>query len=154
MSRPHTPSGRSGAAATDSLLDAAWRALTGADLAPPPLTLSTWQPGMLPSRLAALPAMTAAAAASTLAVAVLDGARQGQTPSVAVLDVEHVAAAARSERHARVVGSDVPDLFAPLSRFWRTADGWARVHTNYGRTPLWRATTSLGVDAPSFLPAS
>jgi len=28
-------------------------------------------------------------------------------------------------------GSAQADLFAPLSRFWRTADGWLRLYANY-----------------------
>ncbi|MYR23684.1 CoA transferase, partial [Streptomyces sp. SID6137] len=41
-----------------------------------------------------------------------------------------VAAAFHSERLLRVDGR-APLSFAPLSRFWRTADGWVRTHANY-----------------------
>jgi CoA transferase family III len=79
-----------------------------------------------------MPAMLAAVSASTLAASVLDSARSGRPPAAVVIDVEHVALAARSERYARVAGSSSQaDPFAPLSRFWATADGWLRLHANY-----------------------
>ena len=87
--------------------------------------------GLLPSRLAALPAMVAAVSAATLGASVLDAARQAHSPESVVIDVEHVVVAACSERYARMDGSAQADLFAPLSRFWRTADGWLRLHANY-----------------------
>ncbi|MGL5859622.1 MAG: hypothetical protein ACRC35_14695, partial [Angustibacter sp.] len=86
---------------------------------------------LLPSRLPALPAMLAATATSTLAASVLDGVRRGARPARAVVDVAHVALAARGERYAREPGRPASDLFAPLSRFWRTADGWVRMHATY-----------------------
>jgi hypothetical protein len=42
-----------------------------------------------------------------------------------------VGLAFRSERFARLDGRPVGMGFAPLSRFWRTADGWLRLHGNY-----------------------
>lgn len=45
-------------------------------------------------------------------------------------DPERVAAAYRSDRHLRIDGAR-PDVWAPLSRFWRTQDGWVRTHGNY-----------------------
>ncbi|SOC52298.1 CoA-transferase family III [Blastococcus aggregatus] len=47
------------------------------------------------------------------------------------LDGPHVGLAVRSERYARLAGRPVGMGFAPLSRFWRTADGWLRLHGNY-----------------------
>lgn len=47
------------------------------------------------------------------------------------LDAAHVGLAVRSERYARLGGRPVGMGFAPLSRFWRTADGWLRLHGNY-----------------------
>ncbi|MFF5493300.1 CoA transferase [Streptomyces aquilus] len=41
-----------------------------------------------------------------------------------------VATAFTSERHLLINGR-APVNFAPLSRFWRTADGWVRTHANY-----------------------
>ena len=46
------------------------------------------------------------------------------------VDPTHVAAAIRSERRLRLDGRPLP-TFAPLSRFWRAADGWVRTHANY-----------------------
>ncbi|APY91378.1 carnitine dehydratase [Streptomyces alfalfae] len=41
-----------------------------------------------------------------------------------------VATAFVSERHLRIDGR-TPTSFAPLSGFWRAADGWVRTHANY-----------------------
>jgi len=46
------------------------------------------------------------------------------------VDPTHVAAAIRSEGLLRFDGQPLPG-FAPLSRFWRAADGWVRTHANY-----------------------
>ncbi|MFR9794982.1 CoA transferase [Streptomyces sp. MS06] len=63
-------------------------------------------------------------------------------PAVRV-DDGAVAAAFTSERLLQVDGR-APVAFAPLSRFWRTGDGWVRTHANYPhhRSRLLRA---LGV---------
>ncbi|MFI1565798.1 CoA transferase [Streptomyces sp. NPDC020490] len=69
-----------------------------------------------------------------------------EVPTVRVDDAA-VAAAFHSERHLLIDGR-APVSFAPLSRFWRTADGWVRTHANYPhhRTRLLEA---LGVpDGP------
>lgn len=47
------------------------------------------------------------------------------------LDAGHVGIAFRSERFLRVDGRPAPAGFAPLSRFWPSADGWVRLHANY-----------------------
>ncbi|MET9321721.1 CoA transferase [Streptomyces sp. NPDC003038] len=47
-----------------------------------------------------------------------------------VVDEGAVATAFVSERHLRVEGR-APVNFAPLSGFWRAADGWVRTHANY-----------------------
>jgi crotonobetainyl-CoA:carnitine CoA-transferase CaiB-like acyl-CoA transferase len=72
----------------------------------------------------------ACVAVCALAGAELTAARTGgKVPEVRV-DDGAVATAFRSERHLRVDGRE-PVNFAPLSRFWRTADGWVRTHANY-----------------------
>jgi hypothetical protein len=50
-------------------------------------------------------------------------------PAVRVREAA-VATAFISERHLRVDGR-APTPFAPLSGFWRAADGWVRTHANY-----------------------
>jgi len=117
--------------ATRLLMRQAWEALGG-----DPELLDVVQVlgnpvGLLPSTLAVLPAMTAAVALSTLAAAVLDHSRGSRSWAPVIVDLEHVAVAARSERHARTAATVEVDLFAPLSRFFRTADGWVRLHANY-----------------------
>ena len=128
-----------------ALLHSAWAALGGNGELLGELRLTGRQEGRLASTLAAMPAMTAAVAASALAAAALDRARGARTPVPVVVDRDHVAVAARSERYAHRVGRGRQDLFAPLSRFWETADGWLRLHANYP----WhreRALAVLGCD--------
>ncbi|MFB7278400.1 CoA transferase [Streptomyces hydrogenans] len=81
--------------------------------------------GLLPARL---PVMDLARA--TVAVCGLAAVEHvGATGPVRV-DDGAVATAFVSERHLRVDGR-APVSFAPLSRFWRAADGWVRTHANY-----------------------
>lgn len=130
---------------TSDLLRDAWAALGGDSDLPELVTVTGEQAGLLSSTLAALPAMLAAVAASTLAASVLDAARRESAVAPVRVDAEHVALAACSERFAREQGAESADLFAPLSRFWRTADGWLRLHANYA----WhreRALRVLGCD--------
>ncbi|MGW0872953.1 CoA transferase [Streptomyces sp. NPDC002740] len=60
------------------------------------------------------------------------GARRAGLPEVPGVRVDDgaVATAFVSERRLLVDGR-APVLFAPLSGFWRTADGWVRTHANY-----------------------
>jgi CoA-transferase family III len=127
---------------TSALLGDAWGALGGELDLLGAVTVSGDRAGLLPAALPALPAMLAAVAASTLAASVLDAARNARTPAPVTIDAEHVALAARSERYARDESSrGDADLMAPLSRFWRTADGWLRLHANYP----WHRERALGV---------
>ncbi|MFG2293758.1 CoA transferase [Streptomyces sp. NPDC048603] len=73
----------------------------------------------------------AAVGVCSLAAAELDAVRAGrdEVPEV-VVDEGAVATAFVSERHLRVDGR-APVVFAPLSGFWRAADGWVRTHANY-----------------------
>jgi hypothetical protein len=57
------------------------------------------------------------------------GAAAGPPP--ARVDRSHAVAAVRSERYFAVDGHPAGPGFAPLSRFWRAADGWVRTHANY-----------------------
>jgi crotonobetainyl-CoA:carnitine CoA-transferase CaiB-like acyl-CoA transferase len=43
---------------------------------------------------------------------------------------DRISTSAQSERHLRINGS-TPELWAPLSGFWRCRDGWVRTHGNY-----------------------
>jgi crotonobetainyl-CoA:carnitine CoA-transferase CaiB-like acyl-CoA transferase len=65
-----------------------------------------------------------------LAAASLAEQRDGRRP-VASLHPGHVGAAMVSERHFRIAGRPAGPGFAPMSRFWPTADGWVRTHANY-----------------------
>ncbi|MGA5195206.1 CoA transferase [Streptomyces exfoliatus] len=98
--------------------------------------------GLLPARL---PVMDLARA--TVAVAGLAAVERAGLPGPVRVDDGAVATAFVSERHLRVDGR-TPVNFAPLSRFWRAADGWIRTHANY---PHHRAAllTALGVSSGS-----
>ncbi|ALC24003.1 CoA transferase [Streptomyces pristinaespiralis] len=86
--------------------------------------------GSLPSRLPVMELARATVAVCSLAAAELSARRGGgPVPSVAV-DDGAVSTAFLSDRLVRVDGT-APTTFAPLSRFWRAADGWVRTHANY-----------------------
>ena len=81
-------------------------------------------PVPLPSRLSVGALAWSAVGAASLAAAEIAGA------STVSLDPDRIALAYASERHGRLDGS-APTAFAPLSGFFRTADGWVRTHGNY-----------------------
>ncbi|HEV7210487.1 MAG TPA: CoA transferase [Blastococcus sp.] len=101
------------------------RAVGAGDPATPELRISgrTGLAGRLPVPGLALGAV----AAQLLAARELAGGAAGALD----LDAAHVGLAFRSERYARRDGVPIGLGFAPLSRFWRTADGWLRLHGNY-----------------------
>ncbi|WP_074991954.1 CoA transferase [Streptomyces misionensis] len=108
----------------------AWTAL-GGDPALVSRVTTIERPGALPARLPVRKLARACVGACALAAAELGAHRTGraEVPGVRV-DDGAVAAAFHSERLVRVDGR-APVSFAPLSRFWRTADGWVRTHANY-----------------------
>ncbi|MCX5370861.1 CoA transferase [Streptomyces sp. NBC_00103] len=87
--------------------------------------------GALPARLPVRELARACVGVCALAGAELAARRAGlpEVPGVRVDDAA-VATAFASERQLLVDGR-APVAFAPLSRFWRTADGWVRTHANY-----------------------
>ncbi|MGV9759415.1 CoA transferase [Streptomyces tricolor] len=89
------------------------------------------RPDVLDARLPVRELARACVGACALAAAELGARRAGlaEVPAVTV-DDGAVAAAFHSERLLRVDGR-APVSFAPLSRFWRAADGWVRTHANY-----------------------
>ena len=108
----------------------AWAAL-GGDPALVSRISTVARPGALEARLPVRELARACVGACALAAAEL-GARRGglaEVPGVRV-DDGAVATAFVSERHLLIDGR-APVSFAPLSRFWRTADGWVRTHANY-----------------------
>lgn len=108
---------------------AAWAALGG-----DPAHLSRVTPvvrdGALPAKLPVRELARGCVGACALAAAELAAARTGQAVPAVRVDDGAVAAAFTSERHLLVDGR-APVTFAPLSRFWRTGDGWVRTHANY-----------------------
>ncbi|WP_282797574.1 CoA transferase [Streptomyces sp. CC224B] len=108
---------------------AAWDALGGDPGLLPRLSHAV-DDAALPARLPVRALARACVGACALAAAELAGHRGGRAVPHARVDDGAVAAAFTSERHLRVDGR-APVSFAPLSRFWRTADGWVRTHANY-----------------------
>ncbi|MER5515122.1 CoA transferase [Streptomyces sp. NPDC002763] len=121
----------------------AWSALGGDPSLPARIT-TVARAGTLPSRLPVRRLARACVGACALAAAELGARRTGtvEVPAVRV-DDGAVAAAFTSERQLLVDGR-APVSFAPLSRFWRTADGWVRTHANYPHHQA-RLLTSLGL---------
>ncbi|WNM34264.1 CoA transferase [Streptomyces sp. Li-HN-5-11] len=122
----------------------AWSAL-GGDPALVTRVGTVVREGALPARLPVREVARACVGACALAAAELGARRAGlrDVPAVRV-DDGAVATAFLSERHLLVDGRG-PVLFAPLSRFWRTADGWVRTHANY---PHHRARLLAVLDVP------
>lgn len=81
------------------------------------------RPVPLPSRLATGDLAWASVTAASLA------ARPG-APREAAPDPARIAVGYRSDRVLRIDGAE-PPVWAPLSGFWRAADGWVRTHGNY-----------------------
>jgi crotonobetainyl-CoA:carnitine CoA-transferase CaiB-like acyl-CoA transferase len=100
--------------------------------------------GLLSSRLPVMSLGRASVAACSLAAAELLSHRSTgeRMPAVRVHEGA-VAAAFRSERLLRIDGRPTTS-FAPLSRFWPTADGWLRTHANYPHHRS-RLLSALGV---------
>lgn len=131
----------------------AWAALDG-DAALLDAVSCRLRAGVLPARLPVLDLARATVAVCSLAAAELSALRAGAAgsgsgsggspgvPSVR-LDDGAVATAFTSERHLRTDGR-APENFAPLSRFWRTRDGWVRTHANYPHHRV-RLLRALGI---------
>ncbi|MFC0599211.1 CoA transferase [Streptomyces palmae] len=108
-----------------------WAALGGDPALPAAMEQSTVGP-VLAARLPVQRLARATVAVCALAAAELSAARAADRTSVPRVRVEDgaVATAFLSERRLRIDGRALTN-FAPLSRFWRTADGWVRTHANY-----------------------
>jgi crotonobetainyl-CoA:carnitine CoA-transferase CaiB-like acyl-CoA transferase len=110
-----------------TLLRTAWTALTGeSEPEPVPVTGTTGLGGPLP-----VPELAVGAVAAQLIAARRLAADDGEPVAPAPIDAAHVGFAFRSERNVWLEDRPVGPTFAPFSRFWRTADGWIRLHANY-----------------------
>lgn len=109
----------------------AWDAL-GGDPELLERVVSVRRPGLLPARLPVMELARASVTVCSLAAAELAAQRAGTPADVPEVTVDDgaVATAFAGERHLRRDGGPASS-FAPLSRFWRTADGWLRTHANY-----------------------
>ncbi|WP_037064724.1 CoA transferase [Pseudonocardia acaciae] len=114
-----------------ALLAEAWGAVTGADTPPLEPTVDAVPREELPSGLPVADAAVACVATALLTGSALAGSVMGGRARSVAVSGGQVAAAVRSERYLRVDGKGLGEGFAPLSRFWRAADGWVRTHGNY-----------------------
>ncbi|MEU9603515.1 CoA transferase [Streptomyces sp. NPDC048057] len=128
----------------------AWAALGGAPEAASPVTYRP-APGALQAHLPVRELARATVGVCSLAAAELLARRRGTPVPAVQVDEAAVATAFVSERHLRIDGR-VPTSFAPLSGFWRAADGWVRTHANYPHHRL-RLLDALGMDDPGSDPA-
>ncbi len=119
-----------------------WAAL-GGDPALVDRVAFTGPSGLLPARLPVMDLARASVAAAGLAAVERAG-----LPGPVRVDDGAVATAFTSERHLRIDGR-APVSFAPLSRFWRAADGRVRTHANY---PHHRAALLAALGVPSGTP--
>ncbi|MFI8104082.1 CoA transferase [Streptomyces sp. NPDC086023] len=86
--------------------------------------------GRLPVRELARATVGACSLAAAELAEVRAGRGTGSGDGPLTVDEGAVSTAFVSERHLLVEGR-APVSFAPLSGFWRTADGWLRTHANY-----------------------
>ncbi|MFD8572797.1 CoA transferase [Streptomyces sp. NPDC059639] len=121
---------------------AAWDAL-GGDPALLSRVSHLTRAGALPARLPVRELAAACVGVCSLAAAELAATRAGRDVGAVQVDDGAVARAFTSERHLLVDGR-APVNFAPLSRFWRTRDGWLRTHANYPHHRA-RLRAALGV---------
>ncbi|MDT7620609.1 MAG: hypothetical protein QOF99_1510 [Pseudonocardiales bacterium] len=144
-------------AAWRELLGQAWSAVAGGTAMPAELRVDGPPIGELPSTLPVADAALACTGTALLAAVALGRSRSGAAGSrgagqpvargagqSVALRAEQVAAAVRSEAYLLVDGTPLGPGFAPLSRFWRTADGWIRTHANY---PWHREALLAALDA-------
>lgn len=124
-------------------ISSAWSAV-GGDPALLARVSTVVREGALHARLPVRELARACVGACALAAAELGARRAGlaEVPGVR-LDDGAIATAFVSERHLLVDGR-APVNFAPLSRFWRTSDGWVRTHANFPHHRA-RLLTALGV---------
>lgn len=120
----------------------AWAALGGR----PDVTVAHRTAGnVLDARLPVRDMARATVGVCALAAAELAARRNKTAIPPVTVDEAAVATAFVSERHLRIEGR-TGATFAPLSGFWRTADGWVRTHANYPHHRT-RLLDALGVTA-------
>jgi len=115
------------------MMEEGWRPLraeAGRFLGHSQSTVEVGGAAVLPSRLPVGDTAVACVVEALTAAALLQQQRCGSEPD-ARIEAAQVAAAVRSETYLQVNGQPVGSGFAPLSRFWRAADGWVRTHANY-----------------------
>lgn len=125
----------------DRTLAELWAALGGAPQSTARVAFGP--PGGLGAAVPVMRLARGATACCALAAAELLAVRSGGPVPTVRVDDDAVATAFTSERHLLIDGRP-GSTFAPLSRFWRTRDGWLRTHANYPHHRA-RLLAALGV---------
>jgi crotonobetainyl-CoA:carnitine CoA-transferase CaiB-like acyl-CoA transferase len=99
--------------------------------------------GSLPAHLPVRELARATVGVCSLAAAELQALRDKTSVPAVRVHEGAVATAFVSERHLRIDGRGLTP-FAPLSGFWRAADGWIRTHANYPHHRS-RLLTAMGI---------
>jgi hypothetical protein len=126
------------------LIDSAWWSVAGESGLPRARLTVSGRRNVLRSHHRTQEVGVACVSAALLAASALAGQRSGAALDAHV-DRAHVAAALTSERRFLIDGRPAIASFAPLSRFWRSSDGWVRTHANY---PWHRAALLDALKAP------
>ena len=87
----------------------------------------------------------ACVATATAAIADLAAVRNGTGPAPVSVDARQASACFASEGLVEPTGWTIPPVWDPVAGDYRTADGWIRLHTNYGHHRR-AALRAMGVD--------
>ncbi|MEE9417735.1 MAG: CoA transferase [Acidimicrobiales bacterium] len=102
---------------------------------------------VLPSVFAVTAAASGAVGAALLAIAEFAGARRGEGTAPVEVDSRHATLSFADERHVQVDG-DRPAIWADLSGYYETSDGWLQIHANFVHHSS-RALAGLGLGEDS-----
>lgn len=100
---------------------------------------------VLPSVFEVTAAATGVVGAATLAIAEFDSARRGGEVQPVGVDSRHATWSFRDEKHVLVDGES-PQVWADLSGYYATADGFVQIHANFPHHAS-RALEALGLAA-------
>ena len=103
---------------------------------------------VLPSAFPVTAVATGVVGAAVSAIAEFDSVRRGVTPAPVVVDSRHATWSFRDEKHVLVDG-EAPQVWADLSGYYATADGFVQIHANFAHHAE-RALEALSLpsDAP------
>lgn len=98
---------------------------------------------VLPSVFDVTAAASGAVGAALLGIAEFDAVRRGDRVAPVKVDTRHATMSFADERHVQVDG-ERPEVWADLSGYYETADGWLQIHANFPHHCT-RALAALGL---------